>query len=192
MNPPMVNKKLFDFFTSVDGAPIPQQDHGALEMLEQLFEKRANIQTVKIPLPKPEVERQASPLRRHRQRIDGGNPVLFVEVIEDRGLPSRSPCTTDIGNEQEARFIDEDQMGPKSFGFFLYGATGKPSNEQSLSRSFVKPGALVSGNSIPSPEATATHDWDDTGCQSTCGWLGRSVSGSKGLSDTRGQRTRQK
>jgi hypothetical protein len=47
------------------------------------------------------------------------------------------------------------RLDPKSFGFSLYGATGKPSNAQSLSRSFVKPGALVSGNSIAFPEAAA-------------------------------------
>jgi hypothetical protein len=75
-------------------------------------------------------------------------------------------------------------MGPKSFGFFLYGAIGKPSNAQSLSRSFVKPGALVSDNSISFSEAAAKRDSDDTGCRSACGWFGQSVSRSKGLSDT--------
>jgi hypothetical protein len=180
----MVQEKALNFFTPVDGTPIPQQDHGSPEMFEQFFKERTNIQTVKIPRPKSEIKSQAFPLRGHRQCIDGGNPVLFVEVIEDRSLPFRSPGAADVWNEQEARLIDEDQMGPKSFGFFLYGATGKPSNAQSLGRSFVKPGALASGNSIPSPEAIATHDWDDTGRQSVCEWFGQSVLGSKGPSDT--------
>jgi hypothetical protein len=183
MNPRMLCKKLLNFFTAVNRAPIPQQDHGVPDMFKQLFKERTNIQTVKIPRPEPEVERQAFPFRRYHQCIDGGNPVLFVEVIEDRGLSFRSPGATNVWDEQEARLIDEDQTGPKSFGFFLYGATGKLSNGQSLSRFFVKHGALVSDNSIPSPEVTATHDWGDTGCQSVCGWFGRSVSKSKGLSD---------
>ncbi len=184
MNPGMVQEKLFDFFTAVDRSPIPQQNDGASEMSEQSSKERPDIQTVKVPPPESEIKRQAFAFWRHRQGIDGGNSALFVEVIEDRSFSFRSPGATDIGNEQEARFINENQMGPKSFGLFLYGATGKPSNAQFLSRSFVKPGALVSGNSIPFSEAAAIRDSDDTGCQSVCGWFGQSVSRSKGLSDT--------
>lgn len=184
MNPRMLRKKLLNLFTTVDRTPIPQQDHGIPDVFKQLFKERTNIQTVKIPLPKPEVERQALPFRRYHQGIDGGNPVLFIEVIEDRGLSLRSPGATNVWDEQEARLIDEDQSGPKFFGFFLYGATGKLSNAQSLSRFFVEPGALASGNSIPSLEAAATHDWDDTGCQSVCESFERSVSESTGRSET--------
>jgi hypothetical protein len=179
----MFKEKLLNFFTSMDGSAIPQQEHGASEMFEQFFKERTDIQTVKIPPPKPEVKNQAFPFWGYRQSTDGGNPVLSVEVIEDRGLSFGSPGATDVWNEQEARFIDEDQMGPKFFGFFLYGATDKPSNAQSLSRSFVKPAALVSGNSIPSLEAPATRDWGDSGCQSACGWFGQSVSRSRGPFD---------
>jgi hypothetical protein len=184
MNPRMLCKKLLNLFTTVDRAPIPQQDHGVSDVFKQLFKERTNIQTVKIPLPKPEVERQAFPFGRYHQGIDGGNSVLFVEVIEDRGLSFRGPGATNVWDEQEAGFIDEDQSGPKFFGFFLYGATDKLSNAQPLSPSFAEPGALASGNSIPSLEAAATHDWDDTGCQSACEWFGRSVSESTGRSDT--------
>ena len=173
MNPWMVGKKPPNFFTPMDGPPVPQQNHGTPDMLEQLFEKRPNIQTVKVASPEPEIKRQTSPFRRYRQGIDRGNSVLFVKVIEHRGFPPRSPRTTDVGNKQETRLIDEDQMGPKSFGLFLYGAIGKPSNGRSLSRSFAKPGVLASDNSIPFPEAIAIHDWDDTGRQSACEWFGQ-------------------
>ena len=153
-------------------------------MFEQFFEKRTNIQAVKIPCPEPEIKHKALPFRRNRQCTDGGNPILFIQIAENRSVPFRSPGTTDIRNEQEARFIDEHQMGPKSFGVFLYGATGKLSNGQSLSRPFVTRGARVSGNSISSLEGAATHDSGDTGRQSTSRWSGQSDSTSKGLSDT--------
>jgi hypothetical protein len=180
----MFKEKLFDFFTSMDGSPVPQQDHGALEMFEQFLKETTDIQTVKIPRPKPEIKSHAFPFRGHRQSTDGGNPALFVEGIEDRGSPFGSPRATDVGNEQEARFIDEDQPGPNSFGFFLYGATDKLSTAQSLSRSFAKRAALVSGNSIPSLEAPATHDGGDSGYQIACGWFEQFVPRSRGLFDT--------
>lgn len=183
MNSWIPNKTLFNFLSAVNGGPIPQQDHGSPEMFEQPLEERPNIQTGEIPCPKPKIKSQPLSLWGYQQGTDRGNPVLFVEVIEDGGFPFRSPSATNVWNEQEARLINEDQMGSTSFGVFLYAATGKPSNGQSLSRSFVMPGARVSDNSIPSLEATATHDWGDTGCESACGWFARSASGSKGLSD---------
>jgi len=125
-------------------------------MFKQHFKERKNIQTVKIPHPKPQVKHPTFPFRQYHQCIDGGNPVLLVEVIEDLGFPFRSPGATDVWNEQEARFIHENQ-GPKAFGFFSYGAIGKPSNARFLSRFFVKPGVLVSGNSIPFPGGSSTH-----------------------------------
>jgi hypothetical protein len=67
-------------------------------MFEQFFKDRTDIQTVKIPRPKPEIKSQAFPFWRHRQSTDGGNPVLFVEIIEDGGFPLWSPSTTDVGN----------------------------------------------------------------------------------------------
>lgn len=158
MNPRMIQEKLLDFFTPVDGVSIPQQEYVFSEMFKQLFKERTDIKTVKIPRPKPDIKAQVFPFRGYRQSTDGGNPVLFVEMIEDRGFSFRSPGATDGWNEQEARLINKDQMGPMFFGFFLYGATDKPSNARSLFRSFAKPGARVSGNSIPCPEVTARHD----------------------------------
>lgn len=58
------------------------------------------------------------------------------------------------------------------------------SNERSLSRSFIKPGTRVSGNSSPSPEVTARHDGGDNGCQNACVWFGQSALRSIGLFGT--------
>jgi len=184
MNSRVRKKKRFNFLSPMDGGSIPQQEHTSPDMSEQLFKERPNIQTGEIPCPKPEIKGQPLSLRGYRQGTDRGNPILFVQVVKDRGFSFRSPGPTNVWNEQEARLIKKDQVGPKSFGVFLYAASGEPSNGQSLSRSVVTLDALVSGNSIPSPEVSATQGWDDTGCESASEWFGQSVSTSKGLSDT--------
>jgi hypothetical protein len=183
MNPTVLKKKLFHFFSPMDGGSIPQQDHRLPEMFKQFFKKRTNIQTREIVCPKPQVKGQPLSLRRYRQSTDRRNPVLFVEVIEDRGFPFWGPGTPNVWNEQESRLINEDQMGSKSFGVFLYAAIGKPSNAQSLCRLFVKPGAPVSDSSNPSPEVNATYDWGDNGYESVCERFVRSASKSKDRSD---------
>ncbi len=45
MNSRVLKKKLFNFFSPMDGGSIPQQDHGPPEMFEQFFKEKPNIQT---------------------------------------------------------------------------------------------------------------------------------------------------
>jgi hypothetical protein len=183
MNSRVPKKTLFNFLSPMDGGAIPQQDHGAPEMFKQSLKERPNIQADEIPCLKPEIKSQPLSPREYRQSTDGGDPVLLVELIQDGGFPFKSPGATNVWNGQKARLINEDKMGLKPFGVFLYGATGKPFNVQSPCRSFSRFGTRVSDNPIPFPEATATYDWGDTGWESASGWFGQSASGSKGLSD---------
>ena len=126
-----------------------------------MFEKSVDIQAREIPGPKLKVEGQTPSFRRYGQRIDGRNTILFVKMVKKGRLSLRGPSASNVRNEQEARFIQEDQMGPTSVGVFLYGAIDTASNERSLLRFSVKLAALASGSSIPSLRAVSTHGWDD-------------------------------
>jgi len=130
-------------------------------MAKQMFEKRLDIQALKIPSPKLKIEGQTFPFRRYGQSINGRNAILFVKVVKKGRLSFRGPSQSNIRNEQKARFIEEDQMGPTSVGVFLYGANGIASNERPLPRFSVKLAALASDNSIPSPRGVSTHGWGD-------------------------------
>jgi len=141
-------------------------------MAEQMLEKGMNIQARKIPSPKLKVENQTFPLRRYGQRIDGRNTILLVQVVKKGRVSLWGPGASDVWNEQEARFIKEDQMGPTSVGVFLYGATDTVSNARSLLRFSVKLAALASDSSTPSPRGASTRGSDDIERRS----VGRSLS----------------
>lgn len=180
MDSPMFRQELLYLLATVDGAPVPEQKEWSAQVLEQFFNKRSYIQAREIPAAKSRVERQASVFGRHSKGTDGRNSILFVEVIENRGFAPRCPGAGHIWNQQEPRFIQENQMGPKSLRFFLYAASGTVSSVQSLFRYVAGHDAQASDNSTPSPPTTSTHGWDDRWRQTVSGSLRQSVSTSKG------------
>jgi len=65
------------------------------------------------------VEAMPTPLGRNRQDSNDGNLVSSVMMTKDWGVSLACPGFTDIGDQEEAGFIQEAPMGPKSSGFFL-------------------------------------------------------------------------
>jgi len=90
-------------------------------MLEEAFKESTDIQTCEIASAKPKIKGQASSFGGHRKTTEGRNSVLLIEMVKERRLPLGGPGTSDIRNKQKPGFIEEDQMGPKSFGFFYMG-----------------------------------------------------------------------
>src|SRR5579859_357650 len=48
-----------------------------------------------------------------------GNGLPVEVVLEDRGLPPRSPGATPVGSLAQPAFVDEDDGSPFFLGFFL-------------------------------------------------------------------------
>ncbi len=110
-----------DFFTAMDRSPIPEQDDGSLQMPEQVLQERSDIQAGEIVTAQPKVERHPSPLGRHGQGTDRRHPILLIAVAHDRRAAFRGPGVRHVGDEQEARFIKEDEVGTTSRGVFYMG-----------------------------------------------------------------------
>lgn len=150
----------------VNRSSIPQQEDMAFEMFENARRKTGHIQTVKIFSAQAEIERQTFLLRGNRKGADGGNPILFVEMIEKRRFASGRPGAGNIRNEQKAGFVDKNQVRAKAFSVFLYAASDNFSNERFPLRFFVKRGAPAFDSSSPSRPGSAKHDRDDSKFQS--------------------------
>jgi hypothetical protein len=180
----MTNQKLGDLFTPMNHPPIPQEEHWASQMLKKILEEPTNIQTVQIPFPELNIERQTLPFRGNCQGAHSRNPILLIQIITMGRLPLWRPRPGNRRNEQKPAFIQKDQRGAKSFRVFLYAATGAVSNGRSHSLFSVTPGVQVFDNSTPSPRVNAKHDWDGIGSQILSGSLGPLVPASIDRSDT--------
>src|SRR5512136_509278 len=57
---------------------------------------------------------------------NGRDPIMTIAMQYDRGLSHRTPSLVDRGNQEEARFVDEDEMGCQPCGvFFTRGQTDR-------------------------------------------------------------------
>lgn len=181
----MANQKLSDLFAPMNHPPIPQEEHWASQMLEEILEEPVNIQTIQIPFPELNIQRHPLPFWGNRQGAHRRNPILLIQVVTMGRLPLRRPSPGNRRNEQKPTFIQKNQRGAKSCRVFLYAATGGASNGQSHPLFSVRPGVQVFGSSIPSPRATAKRDWGGIGSQILSGSLGPPAPASKDPSDTR-------
>jgi hypothetical protein len=102
------------------------------------------------------------PLGRNRKRTEGGNFTSPIRVVMHRCFSFWCPSSAQVGNEQKAAFIEENQVGIKFFGFFLYEATWSASIFGLLPHPFARLSALAFDNSIPSSSLFSKHGQDDT------------------------------
>src|SRR4030042_7187993 len=55
---------------------------------------------------------------------DGGDPVMAITMMQNRGLAYRAPRFKNRRDQEEARFVDKDEVGCQPCGvFFTRGQT---------------------------------------------------------------------
>lgn len=122
-------QELFCRSSFVRRPSIPEQDHGAAQVFEQLPEEPGHFRRSDILVAvESGVEGDAPSARRNTDSRDGRNLGPASGATEVRSLSPGSPSPDDVGDEQEAALIEEYQMGAKFFGFFLYGANDTSSS----------------------------------------------------------------
>jgi len=141
-------KESLDLFILVDLAPVPDEDNVAGQVAQQMLQESNDAQSGKVLLDvKSEIEPQALAAGRNRKTPDDRDLVPAVAVPQYRSLPHGGPGLTNVGDEQEAAFVEKRQVGPESLGFFLCAAKYNASKTQSPCRFSGWPGVPASGNS---------------------------------------------
>jgi hypothetical protein len=75
----------------VDRAAVPQHDHGAPEVAQELPEEPAHLRGMEVLIVELEVEAEVLPPRADRQAGDDRDPVVALPVAEQRGSGRREP-----------------------------------------------------------------------------------------------------
>src|SRR4030065_1039956 len=72
------------------------------------------------------VERTMKTFRADGDASDGRDAVVTIPMMQNRRLPHRAPGFADRRDQEEARFVDKDEMGCQPCGvFFTRGQTDR-------------------------------------------------------------------
>jgi len=160
---PVAGQQSLDGVGPVGPSPIPQQDHGAPDVAQEVPKELGHLRRSNVLIGmESHIQRHTPSLGGHPQRRDGRDFGPVARHRQPGGLPARRPGADDVRDEQEAALVEKDQMGPKLSGLFLYVATRVASSTRSPLRCVPGPASEASGSSTPAPLRAATCGWGDT------------------------------
>ena len=127
-----VGRKRFEMQASEAGAQLRHRaglvnlsivqydDDMSAQMPQEIAKKHAHLVAADVHGVEVTVEAETATLGAERDTRDGRNPVVTVAVTVDRCLTTRTPCLAHGWNQQEARFVNEDNMGAQPFGVWTH------------------------------------------------------------------------
>ena len=103
----------------VDAAVVPDEDHRPSEMAKQMPDEGADLGMLNVLGVEAVVQSEAAPAGSHRDSGNDGDPIAPLAVVEERRLSARGPGLADTGDQEEARLVDEDEMGAQPSSVFF-------------------------------------------------------------------------
>lgn len=104
---------------AVNVAVVPQHDDAPAEVSEQGTEKRAGVRGANVVPIELEVEAAASARRAEREPGDHRHAIVALPMPKHGRLYARRPGPPDRRNQEEARLVDEDEIGAQPRGVFF-------------------------------------------------------------------------
>ena len=108
-----------DGITPVNLAIIPEDDHGPAEVPQQVPQEVTHLRLLDVLRMETPEESQPPAPRTDRDSGDDGDLVSAIPMPDDRRLAARRPRPPHGGNQEEARLVDEDEMGPQPRSVFF-------------------------------------------------------------------------
>lgn len=149
-------QKLLNLLAPMDLSAIPNDEHIASQVTQQLAQESNDLQACDVVGMKSRIKPKPTTTGRDGQDANDRYFVAPIAVSQNRRLTHWSPCPTDVWNQQEPALVEKSQMGPKSLGLFLYGAKPASSTAEFSPRPVVTPVFQASDNSIPILHAIAS------------------------------------
>jgi len=107
-------------------AVIQQNDQMAADLMQQMTEEGRHFFALDIVRIELAVQRTMKALRTDGDAGDGRDAVVPIPMMQDGCLSHGAPGLTDRRDQEEARFVDKDEMGCQPGGvFFTRGQTDR-------------------------------------------------------------------
>jgi len=110
----------------VNLAVVPEQNDMAAQMSEKVAQKGAYFRAADVHPMQLIVEGDPMAFGTYRQGGDQRQLAVPIAVSSDRRLAARRPCAPNGSDQQEARFVNEDEVGPQvQSPFFMRGHSSR-------------------------------------------------------------------
>jgi hypothetical protein len=119
-----VGEKLLHRVAPMSLAIVQQSDQMTPYLTQQMAKEYCHFLPLNIILVELAVQCTMEAFRADGDTRDGRDPVMAFPVVEDRCLSHRTPGLTNRRDQEEARFVDKDEVGFQPCGvFFTRGQT---------------------------------------------------------------------
>ena len=98
---------------------VEEGDDVSPQMAQDISQEAADHVAVDIRVEQLTVQPQPPTLRADGDSGDGRYPIVAVDVAVKRRLATRAPGLAHRGDQQKARFVEEEQVGPQPRGVFF-------------------------------------------------------------------------
>jgi hypothetical protein len=156
LDPGATREEVLAQLAAMNRAAIPQEEHGAPQMVEQLLEPLHHFLSSEGAAVELDVKSHPLALGRDCHRGKGVDAALCVPHGARGSLPLRRPGAVKGGDEQKAAFVQENQVRAALRGLFFSAANDTVANGRSRSRRADTSGVRGSDTSNPSRARDAT------------------------------------
>lgn len=105
--------------SAVQEQSVPDHDHGAAEMAEQVAQEGAHFPLPEVVMVPLVVQAEALTDRADGETRDHRDAIAAIPVVQQRGLAARRPGPDHGGRKHDPRFVYEDDVGPQPNGVFF-------------------------------------------------------------------------
>ena len=126
MKTPVPAQEAAEVLSLVDLAVVPEQDHVAGQVPQQVPQKGADFRATDVHPMELVVEGDPMALGTHRQRGDQRHFAMLIAVSRDRRLAAGRPGAANGAHQEEARFVKKDEVGAQvQSPFFMRGHSSR-------------------------------------------------------------------
>ena len=115
-------KLMADFansFSFVNARVVPHDEDVSTEVAQQIPEEFADLVVPDVLRVASEVQADAPAPGSHGDARNHGDAIMPVAMMNDGRLPARRPGLSHCGNQEEARLVDEDDVGTQPRSVFF-------------------------------------------------------------------------
>jgi len=111
MQPGELTADLSNSFSFVNARVVPDDEDVSTEVAQQVPEEFADLVVSDVLRMTPEVQADAPTPGSNGDARNHGDAIMPVAMMNDGRLSARSPGLSHRGNQEEARLVDEDDVG---------------------------------------------------------------------------------